>query len=139
MPSNLRSPFIFRSSDRFFAVYGCACQCDGFVKVTGIMEQDVGSSRYWYIRGHQAVGTAYEHIGSRYEFEANALESNTRSLEATLPLPATLPLSAPENAPNSELDASGDVIVHCTDWDEDQKTPTVHLEWWQFPNDDESP
>jgi hypothetical protein len=149
--STLRSPFLFRSSDRYYAVYGCACSCDGFVKVTGVMEHEAGSSPYWYIRGHQAVGTSYEHIGQRYEFVAEALSSigrNSSPVEPLEQLLATLPLSRPESASQARNRANADAMRELTrltedmggydevpsDWDDD-KTPTVQLAWNEWPDD----
>jgi hypothetical protein len=105
------------------------------VKVTGIMEHEVGNSAYFYIRGHQAVGTTYEHIGTRYEFVAEALR--TVGLPGSPPeplqqLPATLPLVQPENVSQGQPDALEDVLH---DWMDD-KTPVVHLAWNEWPEDD---
>jgi hypothetical protein len=150
MSSTLRSPLLFRSGDRYFAVYGCACQCDGFVKVTGVMEHEVGNSTYFYIRGHQAVGTGYEHIGQRYEFVAEALKTIGSPVEALEQLPATLPLSQPENASQGRNRANADALRELTrltedmggydevpsDWDDD-KTPSVHLAWNEWPDTDD--
>jgi hypothetical protein len=123
------SNLVFRSSDRYYSVWTCRCGCDGFVKVTGVMEHEVGNSAYFYIRGHQAVGTTYEHIGTRYEFVAEALRSIGSPVETFEQLPATLPLSQTENASQRPLDALGDAQ---DDW------TCKTLPWNEWPNDDDA-
>jgi hypothetical protein len=147
------STLIFRSSDGYYSVWSCRCGCDGLVKVTGIMEHEVGNSKYFYIRGHQAFGTQYEHIGTRYEFVAEALKSVGGAQRAYTPPDVS---STPENATTGLLGALEDALEHSPesskqdalreltslsedaggyDWDDD-KTPVVHLAWNEWPDDD---
>jgi len=118
------------------------------------MEHEAGNSPYFYIRGHQAVGTTYEHIGPRYEFVAEALKtvgSNSSPLETTSQQPApphqTPPTNATQRKPERLQDALSDAIrslddfddiQHCTDWDDD-KTPTVQLAWNEWPDTSDDP
>lgn len=66
MTSNL----VFSAADGHFFVFTCACGCDGCVLVTPLMARECVNP-YFYVKGHQALGTAYEHIGQRYTFTAS--------------------------------------------------------------------
>lgn len=135
------STLVFRSGDGYYSVWTCRCGCDGLVKVTGIMEHECGRSQYYYIRGHQAVGTSYEHIGARYEFVAEAIRNTVTNADVSVtPKNATTGLpGALESALEQSAESDYNDIQHQTEFDAESKTPTVHLAWWQFPNDDESP
>jgi hypothetical protein len=114
---------VFRSEDGYYAVFPCQCGCDGHVKVTGIMEHECGRSQYYYIRGHQAVGTTYEHIGARFDWEGVQQPLQAFAAPTHSATPAHLE-KVNTAAPSALYDA----------WDDDT-TPSVRL-WWSS-NDDQ--
>jgi hypothetical protein len=66
----MTSKHVFSAADGHFFVFTCECGCDCCVLVTPLMLRECVNP-YFYVKGHQALGTAYEHIGQRYTFTAS--------------------------------------------------------------------
>ena len=92
------------------------------------MEWDAKYQPYFYIRGHQAIGTAYERIGERYEFRAQEPQDDLPRLGVSV---------APENSTTGLAGASENELEtypSFADSDDDEKTPTVHF-WLKDDHD----
>jgi len=130
------STLVFRAANGQFSVWSCACGCDLAVHVTPQMEHDVlavnRTRARFYIKHHAPLGIDYAHKGNIYDFAASEPLG-----AALLPAHADV-LAADKNSMTGQLDALESMPDSLFEFDNDEKTPTVHLnytDWFQNDHD----